>query len=83
MSQPKHKFSKFPEKKYNALFNVNISMISYENSILYADFIGTYDDDKLLSKILITHDENIDLSNLSLTITPNEDVEIPNIMIKF
>ena len=70
-------------KKYNALFNINISMISYENSILYVDFIGSYDDNKLLSKILITHDENIDLSNLSLTITPNEDVEIPNIMIKF
>jgi hypothetical protein len=61
-------------KKYNKLFNVNISIISNECSIIYASFLEE-NLDTILSDIFCGVD-------VILTLCCEEDIDLPNINIK-
>jgi ubiquitin-activating enzyme E1 len=64
-------------KKYNELFKVNINIINLGNSIIYADFL---DDNinKLLSNIIKEYNSE----DYILTINSDEDILLPDIIIK-
>ena len=63
-------------KKYNELFKTTINMISIGSSLVYADFLGDENNDKLFSEIL---------PNKKYVITINcddENIILPDIMLE-
>ena len=70
---------------YEKLFKTEISMIVYDNSIVYAEFMDNEDMDKNMSYIIKQKNENIDLVNNYAIITiasSNDDINLPEIQFK-
>jgi len=63
-------------KKYNELFKTTINMISIGSSLVYADFLGDENNDKLFSEIL-PNEKNIITINCD-----DENIILPDIMLE-
>lgn len=72
--------SKFKEYFEN-VFKTTISMIVYDNQIVYADFMGDDDLDSTLESIITSKKENVDFSNsVVFTIASTDDsINLPEI----
>ena len=68
---------------YKELFKVDIEMVLYNSSIIYADFM-TINNDKKLSTIFQELDININNNEVSLTLLSEDDNELPliNVLIQ-
>ena len=70
---------------YEKLFKTEISMIVYDNSIIYAEFMENEDMDKNMSYVIKQKNENIDLVNNYAIVTiasSNDDINLPEIQFK-
>jgi ubiquitin-activating enzyme E1 len=63
-------------KKYNELFKTTINMISIGSSLVYADFLGDENNDKLFSEIL-PNEKNVITINCD-----DENIILPDIMLE-
>lgn len=66
--------------KYNKIFNINITIISINNAIIYADFIPD-NINKLLYDVIYELFNNIQNTYI-LTITSTNNIILPNIILK-
>ena len=72
------------KNKYENIFKSTITMIAYNSSLLYSDFIGEENYDKKISEILKELDDENDLTNqIEITLLCEDDtLEIPPIIFK-
>ena len=63
-------------KKYNELFKTTINMISIGSSLVYADFLGDENNDKLFSEILPNEKHIITIN------CDDENIILPDIMLE-
>ena len=70
--------------KYEDIFKSTITMIAYNSSLLYSDFIGEENLNKNISEILKELDDECDLTNqIEITLLCEDDtLEIPSIIFK-